>query len=456
MDSQLSAIQSDKDEVARLTSLMLHKHYEENDVEGTIQTYGDPFSWFGAGEEEFAVGYQRVVDIFKQFAGKVIKCNISDEHYDVIEVGDVYICTGRLWVTTDPSTNTYLRVHQRITTVFKKADGKLCCHHLHLSNPYVEMLPGDVGFPTKLARQSYEYLQECVEVQQRKIDDQSAVLNSIYDTVPCAIMRFARKRDGSYELLFFNRGTAELLNMPEDVLPTMDWSAGHCSCMAEGDGERLHESMTGLREPGDQVSSVCYIDRLSAEPIYVNSINTFITSDERGDIIQKIVFDITERIMVEKALARMSYQDGLTHLYNRTKFSLELDSPKYDEAERLGIAYFDINGLKAMNDMLGHAAGDDLICRTARHIDKAFTGETYRIGGDEFVVIDSVSDEQEFRRQVGLSLDMLHADDIQIAVGVSWRRRPCNIKEQFDEADKLMYKDKSAFYSTRLHDRRRR
>ena len=55
-----------------------------------------------------------------------------------------------------------------------------------------------------------------------------------------------------------------------------------------------------------------------------------------------------------------------------------------------------------------------------------------------------------------LSLDMLHADDIQIAVGVSWRRRPCNIKEQFDEADKLMYKDKSAFYSTRLHDRRRR
>lgn len=457
MESREPEIQRDKEAAARLTSAMLHKHYDENDVDAVTASFADPFSWVGAGEEEYCTGLENVLNVFRQFAGKVPKCNLTDEHYDVIEVADgIYVCSGRLWVTTDPSTNIYLRVHQRITTVFRKIDGELKCNHLHLSNPYVEMVPGDVGFPTAMAKHSYDYLQGCLKEKQREIDSQSMVLNSIYDTVPCSIIRFARKHDGAYELLFANRGTADLMGISVDDVQLIDWSAGYCPFMDEADAKRLADLMEGLRVPGDQASAVCQVRRQGGDAIYVNSINTFISSDERGDIIQKIVFDITERIMVEKSLARMIYEDGLTHLYNRTKFSQELDDESYADVEQLGIAYFDINGLKAMNDQKGHAAGDDLICRTARHISEAFSGSTYRIGGDEFVVIDSKSDEDEFRSQVDLSLKLMHDDDIEIAVGCSWRSKPCSILEQFDEADRLMYRDKSAFYSSKLHDRRRR
>ena len=109
-----------KEKTKELTSYLLHKHYCENDEDALIEHFDEYFSWLGTGEQEYAVGYETVKDIFRKFSGKVIKCNISDECYDVIEAApDVYVCSGRLWISTDPSTQTYLRVHQRITTVFR-------------------------------------------------------------------------------------------------------------------------------------------------------------------------------------------------------------------------------------------------------------------------------------------------------------------------------------------------
>lgn len=69
-----------------LTSHLMHKHYCENDVEGILAWFDDRFLWFGAGEEEYAAGTETVKAIFRQFAGKVPKCNISDEQYDAISI----------------------------------------------------------------------------------------------------------------------------------------------------------------------------------------------------------------------------------------------------------------------------------------------------------------------------------------------------------------------------------
>ena len=75
---------------------------------------------------------------------------VFDEEYDVICLAEhVYICTGKMWISTHPSTGMSLRVHQRITTVWKQSDEGFRCHHIHISNPYSEMEPSDVGFPEK-------------------------------------------------------------------------------------------------------------------------------------------------------------------------------------------------------------------------------------------------------------------------------------------------------------------
>ena len=125
--------------------------------------------------------------------------------------------------------------------------------------------------------------------------------------------------------------------------------------------------------------------------------------------------------------------------------------------KQLGIAYFDVNGLKTVNDQSGHSAGDTLLRRVALHINKKFNQKAYRIGGDEFVVIDDSMDETSFINAVSFICKEMNRDKISISVGFSWRCSPsCNLKEQYDEADKLMYKDKAAFYSQKLHDRRKK
>ena len=62
-------------------------------------------------------------------------------------------------------------------------------------------------------------------------------------------------------------------------------------------------------------------------------------------------------------------------------------------------------------------------------------------------------DKADFEHKVESIMEHMRNDDIQIAVGMSWRGHDCSVMEQFDEADKRMYEDKAAFYRT--HDRRK-
>ena len=127
-----------------------------------VALFDDKLSWIGAGENEYDVGTKKVSGIFRQFAGMVPKCNIWNEEYHVIDIPpDVSICTGRAWIATDPSTSVYLCVHQRITAVFRWADGTPRCCHIHISNPYSEMTQEDVGFPTQMGHSAGDSLIRC-------------------------------------------------------------------------------------------------------------------------------------------------------------------------------------------------------------------------------------------------------------------------------------------------------
>ena len=132
--------------------------------------------------------------------------------------------TGRMWIATDPSTRMYLKVHQRVSFVFQETDEGLKCSHIHCSNPYQEMMEGE-QFPEKIGRQSYEYVQERLnrleeemqkknlqaEEDARRLREQTGLLSSIYDTVPCGIIRFSRSRDKGYRLISANRAALTLL-----------------------------------------------------------------------------------------------------------------------------------------------------------------------------------------------------------------------------------------------------
>lgn len=104
------------------------------------------------------------------------------------------------------------------------------------------------------------------------------------------------------------------------------------------------------------------------------------------------VQDITERKHTEKQLRMLAYYDPLTGLANRALFSRELQATMTRVHEKGGSAallLLDLDHFKEVNDTLGHAAGDELLCRVARGLKEMFDerGFVARLGGDEFAVI---------------------------------------------------------------------
>lgn len=189
------------------------------------------------------------------------------------------------------------------------------------------------------------------------------------------------------------------------------------------------------------------ITHLDGRVLHLNCINTVLSQDERGQVVQRIIFDISRRVELENRLKRMSYEDSLTGLFNRNMYNLIIDTSRPGSATRLGVACLDLNGLKSVNDRLGHSAGDELLRRTGAHIRRRFGGRAYRIGGDEFVIIDDTLTETAFRTAMAGLVQAMASDGISVSVGLCWRDRLCSVKDQMEEADRQMYRDKHQFYS---------
>ena len=445
-----------EEEAVGLTRFLLRKHYRESNAAADESIFDEPFFWFGAAEQEFSVDREEVVGLFRRFVGQVPRCNLTEEDFHAVMIApDVCMVAGRLWVATDPSTGVFLRVHQRITTCvrWKEEKPRLCM--LHLSNPYVEMNEDDVGFPTEMARQSREYMRQQLEKQKELIARQAAELTDIYNTVSCGILRLLRTPSGEYRLLTFNPTLARLMDRTEESVAAMDWSQGfgRDAAMVE-DIHRLRSSLDRLKEPGDH-SGIDYQIRTGAgRTVYLHSSNDFVSRVPEGDILQRLTYDVTNRVRLEQTLHRMSMEDSLTGLFNRNRVNRGAEGILRPPPDRLGLACFDLNELKEWNDRYAHNAGDSLIRRTAAGIALHFPGKAYRMGGDEFMAVDCERDEAEFRAAVRRTLETLEADCISISVGVSWRESGCDLRQQMEEADRLMYEEKARYHSAKEDDRR--
>src|SRR3954462_3193282 len=115
--------------------------------------------------------------------------------------------------------------------------------------------------------------------------------------------------------------------------------------------------------------------------------------DETGEpqYLIKTHEDVTDRRQTESRMAHMAYHDGLTDLPNRAAFLQALT--QMIEAcegtdEEFAVLSLDLDGLKEVNDVFGHAIGDKLLIEVARRIQTfARGGVVARLSGDEFGLI---------------------------------------------------------------------
>ncbi len=120
---------------------------------------------------------------------------------------------------------------------------------------------------------------------------------------------------------------------------------------------------------------------------------------------------------------------------------------------------FDINGLKAVNDSMGHDAGDKLIVGAARCIEKTVGGKErcYRVGGDEFVVVTYMEEATASRVLSRLDEETKRWSEenpgfllsISLGYACSKNYQGLNAEELVKKADRAMYMAKGAYYLSR-------
>lgn len=161
----------------------------------------------------------------------------------------------------------------------------------------------------------------------------------------------------------------------------------------------------------------------------------------------------------EEQLLRSSTTDELTRCYNRRAY--EQDIKKLTADKKFLYLSADVNGLKAVNDRLGHAAGDELLCGVAGCMKQSFEdyGKVYRIGGDEFVTI-LFTDEEQFgiiKQNFDLLVDNWSGDTVphmSVSCGAVWsdERQWESVREIAKLADQRMYEKKAEHYARRKSD----
>ncbi len=167
-----------------------------------------------------------------------------------------------------------------------------------------------------------------------------------------------------------------------------------------------------------------------------------------------------ENTRLNMNLEYLSQHDPLTKLHNRFFFEKEIRRVEADQLFPAGLIICDIDGLKMVNDNLGHDAGDRLLCEAARLIENAVPDcVVSRIGGDEFAVIALFAVTAEVKAALqSIQEALLHYNQaspkvpLWISLGWAASEQPIAMAELIKEADRRMYEDKMTHGEERRGD----
>lgn len=162
--------------------------------------------------------------------------------------------------------------------------------------------------------------------------------------------------------------------------------------------------------------------------------------------------DISERKEVERQLTFASTHDLLTGVFNRRYFEQEMAGLEKAEGMAAGIIVADIDGLKLVNDTLGHTVGDSMLFLAAVILRENLPedGVLCRIGGDEFAALLPNTDEvtlaavcERVKAAVAVANEAKRDFALSMSLGYGIRGAELtSMKEVYREADSGMYREK--------------
>jgi len=221
--------------------------------------------------------------------------------------------------------------------------------------------------------------------------------------------------------------------------------------------EKITQKNARFLETGDvsvffdsiEVEQICKNGQIIPVEMVVSAI-----TDNVGNLKEYLGIsrDISARKAMEKELTYLSNHDSLTGLYNRAFLDIALAKAVEGGMFPLSTIVADLDGLKLVNDTLGHAAGDRLIKGAATVLRMAFRTDDViaRAGGDEFVVLLHCTPEDEAVKMLARvrmceeNFNRAQADTpLRISLGVATALKGEDVAHMLEEADTRMYAEKA-------------
>ncbi|HWR38299.1 MAG TPA: diguanylate cyclase [Patescibacteria group bacterium] len=265
--------------------------------------------------------------------------------------------------------------------------------------------------------------------------------HAILEAIPDALFRLSRQGT-----IFSHKGEEGVLNQPEvplvgrhvtDVLPP--------TVAIQLLRELENAFVTG------RVSKFEYSVNTNGVDAYLEARIIMLTEDEALMIVR----NFTERYQMEEQLNYLSWHDSLTKLYNRHFFEKEISRVAAMKNWSGGAIVCDVDGLKVVNDMLGHKYGDELLIAASQAIRQSVRDADVvaRTGGDEFAVIMLNADvealEQACRRirEAAFQYNESGEQNVPLRLSCGFAATEEGAQPVYDllrQADAAMYQDKNA------------
>lgn len=289
----------------------------------------------------------------------------------------------------------------------------------------------------KLQKSEEKYRRLYIEFQQKE-----ALLKSLISSIPDLI--FYKDKDSVY--LGCNKAFEAFAGKKEeDLIGLTDFN------IFEKEMAELFRTMDlKMMQQGESCRNEEYVHYPDGKKVLLDTLKTPYY-DPKGNILGLIGIsrDITERKMKEEEILYLSYNDVLTGLYNRRFFEEELNRVDNEEYYPLSIIIGDLNGLKVINDALGHLEGDEILKKAAKQIKDvcAEHGIVARWGGDEFVVLLPNTSGKTAEKMCKDIIDKRAGNNeklkASISLGYATKIKPSeNINKILKEAEDMMYKNK--------------
>ncbi len=173
---------------------------------------------------------------------------------------------------------------------------------------------------------------------------------------------------------------------------------------------------------------------------------------EDGDIqgVVMVFRDVTEKKIKQDEVLYLSYHDSLTKLYNRRYIEEKMKQIEEQEHYPLSIILGDINGLKMVNDVLGHYEGDHFLIEASRILSESCrqTDIVARWGGDEFLILlpnTNASEAEMICERINKKCAELTSMSIKLSISLGYAVRKNDseeISKTINTAEEVMYTQK--------------